>query len=130
MTIVRSEEELKAAMERKEKPIRIEGNYAKELYEKYQEKKKKKKKRGLIAGGAIAVAGLAAIPFTAGTSAAVTATGLTMMGLTVGTVTISLAELAVICGSITTISCFAIYKGAKVKFHIDPKTGVISCEIN
>ena len=64
---------------------------------KYQ-RRKKAKKGSLIAGGALALAGLVAMPFTGGASGAATAAGAGMMGLTIGTITLTTAELAIIAG--------------------------------
>lgn len=75
--------------------------------------RKRKIKRGATIGGvAIAIAGIVAIPLTGGASALASA-GI-MSGLVVGSVTISAAELAIICGA--TIAITGILKGGKVKY--------------
>lgn len=130
MVVVKSQAELKSAMARKEKHIRIEGPFAKELYNKIQ-KRKKIRKGALISGGVLALGGLLAAPFTGGGSLLGSATGLSMMGFTaatVGSITITTAELAIICG--TGIAFYAIYKGAKIKFHYNQQTGEVVCDIN
>lgn len=66
---------------------------------------------------ALIIGGIIAIPFTGGASSGVTAMGLAMTGLTVGTVTISTAELAILCGFI--IGMTGLLKGAKIKFCSD-----------
>lgn len=129
MVSVHSQAELKAAMDRKEKQIRIVGPYAKELYDKMQ-KKKKVKKGAVIAGGALAVGGILAAPFTGGTSLAGTATGLAMAGATIGAITLTAGELAMILGSATLVSMYAIYKGAKIKFSVNKQTGEVTGEID
>lgn len=97
MVQVYSKEELQKAIANNEKSIMVCGAYAQEMKSKYQ-RRKKAKKGSLIAGGALALAGLVAMPFTGGASGAATAVGAGMMGLTIGTVTLTAAELAIIAG--------------------------------
>ncbi|MBO5013135.1 MAG: hypothetical protein J6C57_03745 [Paludibacteraceae bacterium] len=97
MVQVYSKEELQKAIANNEKSIMVCGAYAQEMKSKYQ-RRKKAKKGSLIAGGALALAGLVAMPFTGGASGAATAVGAGMMGLTIGTITLTTAELAIIAG--------------------------------
>ena len=127
MIIVHSQAELKAAMDRKEKQITIVGPYAQEVAEKIQ-RKKKIKKGGMIAGGALAVGGILAAPFTGGTSLAGTVAGASMMGLTIGAITLTTAQLAIILGS--GIAAYGIYKGAIIVFEQDPVTGKLKIHID
>lgn len=129
MITVRSQAELKSAMDKKERQIRIVGPYAKELYNKMQTKKKVKR-GGLIAGGALIVGGILATPFTAGTSLGCTVAGLTVAGATIGTITISTLELSILLGSATLVSMYALYRGAKIKFSINKKNGEVTGEID
>lgn len=112
MVIVKTKNELKRAIERKQFPIKCVGELATQLT-----KKKKRAKKAKIGGALLALGGLVAIPFTGGASAAATATGLTAMGLTVGSVAISTAELAILVGGGVAIT--AILKGRKVKLQPD-----------
>lgn len=109
MVTVSTKEELKAAMDRNEPKILATGSLAESM------RKKSKVKKGLGIGGLLlAIGGVIMIPFTAGTSSALTAMGLTAAGLTV---TLSAAELAILCGF--TLASFGIIKGASVKFKSD-----------
>ena len=114
MVTVNTKAALKNAIENKQFPIQCTGAVAEEL-----KKKKKRTKRAKITGGALALAGLAAIPFTGGASAVATGAGLTAMGLTIGggAVVISTAELAILVGGGVAIT--AILKGRKVKLQPD-----------
>lgn len=114
MATVSTKAALKRAVENKQFPIRCTGEIAEQL-----KKKKKRSKRAKITGGALALAGLAAIPFTGGASAVATGAGLTAMGLTIGggAVAISTAELAILVGG--GIAMTAILKGRKVKLQPD-----------
>ena len=88
MTTVSTKQELISAIERREKQIIATGEIATSI--------RRKVKRGAKVGGVVlAIGGLLAIPFTGGASAGLTAAG---MALTVGTVTVSTAELAILCG--------------------------------
>ena len=90
MTIVSTKQELISAIERREKQITATGEIAASI------RRKVKVKKGAKVGGVVlAIGGLLAIPFTGGASAGLTAAG---MALTVGTVTVSTAELAILCG--------------------------------
>lgn len=122
MVTVHSKSELRSAMDKKEKKIRIVGPYAKELYDKMQ-KKKKIKKASLITGGALIIGGILAAPFTGGASLAGTGAGLTMAGATIGTISLTTAELAIIVGAGSSIALYGIYKGSKMKFYINKKMG-------
>ena len=108
-TTVRTKEQLKAAINRKEFPIRGVGEAAQMLI-----KKKKKAKRAKIAGGLIALAGIAALPFTAGMSSTAVAAGLTIGG---GGIVISTAELAILVGG--GVATLGVLKGRKVQLHAD-----------
>ncbi len=113
MVQVYSKKELQKAIANNEKSILVCGAYAQEMKTKYQ-RHKKAKKGSLIAGGALALAGLVAIPFTGGVSGAATATGIGMMGLTIGTVTLTTAELAIIAGF--GLGVIGVVKGFNVSF--------------
>lgn len=108
-TTVRTKEQLKTAIERKEFPIRCVGKAAEMLI-----KKKKNAKRAKIAGGLIALAGVAAIPFTAGVSSTAVGAGL---AIGAGVVVISTAELAILVGG--GVAVLGILKGRKVKLNKD-----------
>lgn len=84
-------------------------------------KKRKHKRIAIIDIVVHAVLGAVAIPFTGGAS-----TGIIAMGLTIGTVTISTAELAIICG--TVIATAGILKGGKVNFKVNAKDGSVEVE--
>ncbi|MBD5421778.1 MAG: hypothetical protein HDR49_01955 [Bacteroides sp.] len=117
MTIVTTKTELKNAIERKAFPISCRGEIAKQL-----KKRKKRSKRTKIAGAALLIGGIAAIPFTGGASSAgvaagATALGLSATGVVAGTVAISAAELAVILGG--TAAIIGILKNRKVKLGPD-----------
>lgn len=112
MTTVSTKQELVSAIERREKQIIATGEIAKRF------RKQVKVKKGAKVGGLVlAIGGLIAIPFTGGASGGLTAAG---MALTVGTVTISAAELAILCG-------FALaYKAiGKCKVEFEPNGHVI-----
>ena len=111
MRTVRTENELKAAFETKEKKIVVVGQMAKDMAQKSQRKKKAK-----ATGIAVALASLAAIPFTLGGSAAGVALG---MGLTIGTLSLSATELAILCG--TAVAIYGIQKASKVSFKVNEK---------
>lgn len=113
MVQVYSKEELQKAIANNEKSIMVCGAYAQEMKTKYQ-RHKKAKKGSLIAGGALALAGLVAMPFTGGASGAATAVGAGMMGLTIGTVTLTAAELAIIAGF--GLGVIGVVKGFNVSF--------------
>lgn len=83
--------------------------------------KRKRKRAAMIGGAAIAFLGAFAIPFTAGAS-----TGIIAMGLTAGSVTVTTAELAMICG--TVIAMAGVIKGGRVKFKVNAKDGSVEVE--
>lgn len=116
-TIVYTKNELENALSSKSFPIIIKGEYAKEIKKKYKTQKRLKK-GALIGGVTTAVAGLFAMPFTGGASGAVAAIGLTATGLAIGTVTISVAELSVLCGF--TLGLIGLFQGRKVKVRFGP----------
>ena len=103
----------------------VKGSLASEIREKF-EKRKKVRKGAAIAGGAIAVAGIVAAPFTGGTSLVGTAVGLGAMGLTIGTITISIGELALLLGA--ALVAYGIYKNCKVTFNKDGSITVEPCK--
>lgn len=107
MRTVSTEEQFKEALEQREKKILCKGEVAK----KFQQIKKRKK-MAKTGGIAIALAGLAAAPFTGGISLAGTA-----MGLTVGALTISAGELAIILGA--AVAIYGISRGCKITFNSD-----------
>lgn len=87
--MITKEEDLKKALEANQKHIVVGGELAQKIIKRT--KRKKAIKRTAIATG---ILGVLAAPFTAGTSLGVSA-----MALTAGTLTISAAELALICGT-------------------------------
>ena len=103
----------------------VKGSLASEICEKYKTRKKVCKSTA-IAGGAIAVAGIVAAPFTGGTSLAGTAVGLGAMGLTIGTITISIGELALLLGA--GLAVYGIYKKCKVTFNKDGSVTIEPCK--
>ncbi len=116
MIIVSTKEELKQALERRETKIVATGDLARDMRSRM--KSRRRVKKGMLIGGvATAAAGIVAIPFTGGASAGLTAAGLTAAGLTFGTLTISGAELAILCGF--ALSMYGLKKGCKVKFNKD-----------
>lgn len=113
MVTVSTKAQLKAAIEQKQFPIKCVGEIAEQM-----RKKKKRTTKTKIAGAAIALAGVAAIPFTGGASAVVTGAGLTAMGLT-----ISVTELAILVGG--GVAIVAILKGRKITAQVDGKSVII-----
>ena len=110
MITVYTEEELKRAFANKEGKIICQGKLAEKL------QRKRRVRKNLKCGGVLlALAGIAAIPFTGGTSAVATAVGVS--ALTIGTVTISAVELAIILGF--ALAAYGIHKNCKVKFNKD-----------
>ena len=89
MKTVYSKKELDDAYASGERTIIVKGEFAQQIRTRCKVKKAAK-----ITSGLVAVAGIAAVPFTGGAS--LLATG---AGLTIGTLTISAAELAVTLGS-------------------------------
>lgn len=112
MITVSTKEELKRALENKEKQIKVTGELAETM-----RRKSKVRKASKFGAAALIIGGIIAIPFTGGASSGVTAMGLAMTGLTVGTVTISAAELAILCGFV--LGMTGILSGAKIKFCSD-----------
>lgn len=114
MVTVTTKDQLKQAISNKQFPILCKGEIAHQL-----KRRKKISRAAKIGGAALAIGGIAAIPFTGGASAAATATGLTAMGLTIGAggVAISTAELAILVGGGVAIT--GILKGKVVKLNPD-----------
>ena len=123
MKTVYTKEELAETLKKGETAL-VKGSLASEIREKF-EKRKKVRKGAAIAGGAIAVAGIAAAPFTGGTSLVGTAVGLGAMGLT-GTFIISIGELALLLGA--ALAAYGIYKNCKVKFNMDGSVTIEPCK--
>lgn len=113
MRTVRTKGELENAILERERSIRVTGDLARRMISKHNRRKK-----SLLYGG-IALTGisLVAIPFTGGLSSAGIMTGITATGLTIGTVTMTTAELLIICGTLLGIG--GIIVGAKVTFYGD-----------
>ena len=111
MRTVKTEEELKAAFEAKETKIIVKGPMAERMV-----KKSKTKKATKIAGIALVVASLAAIPFTFGASSAGVAAGLTVGG---SALVVSAGELAILCGF--ALGVYGIYKGSRVTYRMTPE---------
>ena len=124
MKTVYTKEQLEETLKKGETAL-VKGSLASEIRKKY-ETKIKVRKRTRIAGGAIAVAGLVAAPFTGGTSLAGTAVGLGAMGLTIGVITISIGELALLLGA--ALAAYGIYKNCKVTFNKDGSITVEPCK--
>lgn len=111
MKTVYTKNEFRRAMEAGERKIIIKGALAKSITNAH--KAKKASKASLIG---TAVAAAAAIPFTGGASLPVM--GASLAGLTIGTVTISAAELAILCGLV--LGAIALRKGyRRIKFNPD-----------
>ena len=124
MKTVYTKEQLEETLKKGETAL-VKGSLASEICEKY-ETRKKVRKGSAIAGGAIAVAGIVAAPFTGGISLAGTAVGLGAMGLTIGTITISIGELALLLGA--GLAAYGIYKGCKVTFNKDGSVTIEPCK--
>ena len=124
MKTVYTKEQLEETLKKGEKAL-VKGSLASEIRKKY-ETRKKVRKGAAIAGGAIAVAGIVAAPFTGGTSLAGTAVGLGAMGLTIGTITISIGELALLLGA--GLAAYGIYKKCKVTFNKDGSVTIEPCK--
>lgn len=103
--VVYTQSDFENAIRNRQSEIIVGGELAQRIIEKYEAKKRKKR-----LGIALAIASIAAIPFTGGTS-------LALMGLTIGTVTISATELAILCGFILGLT--GILKGAEIEFRPD-----------
>ena len=124
MKTVYTKEELAETLKKGETAL-VKGSLACEIREKF-EKRKRVRKGAAIAGGAIAVAGIVAAPFTGGTSLVGTAAGLGAMGLTIGIITISIGELALLLGA--ALAAYGIYKNCKVKFNMDGSVTIEPCK--
>ena len=124
MKTVYTKEELAETLKKGETAL-VKGSLASEIRKKY-ETRKKVRKSTVITGGAIAVAGLVAAPFTGGTSLVGTAAGLGAMGLTIGTITISIGELALLLGA--ALVAYGIYINCKVTFNKDGSITVEPCK--
>ena len=111
MRTVYTKEELEKAFTQREKVICVKGALAQKIISN----KRRSKTTTLLGGLSLVAMSLAAIPFTGGASSAGVATGLSIAGLTVGSVTISTAELAILCG--TALGFAGIIAGAKVTFN-------------
>lgn len=119
MITVTTKQEFEQALQNREPLILCKGDAAKPFL------KQRKRKRGAIIGGiTAAVAGIAAIPLTGGLSA-IGSMGV-IAGLTAGTLTITAAELAIICG--TAIAITGILKGGRVRFVTSAQDGSVSVE--
>ena len=117
MVTVRNKQELEVALKNKADSIRIEGPYAKTFARAIRSKRKKSK--AAIGLGALALTGgIAAAPFTGGTSLAGSVMGATAMGLTIGTATISAGELAMILG----FAAYALYRKYTIKIEKGDKS--------
>ena len=101
------------AFEEKEQVICAKGHVARIIKSKI----KRRKYQAILSGVILCGISLAAIPFTGGFSSAGVATGVSVFGLTMGSVTITTAELAIICGTILGLG--SIIAGAKVTFSSD-----------
>ena len=121
---VYTKEELAETLKKGETAL-VKGSLASEIRKKY-ERRKKVRKSTAITGGAIAVAGLVAAPFTGGTSLVGSAVALGAMGLTIGTITISIGELALLLGA--ALVAYGIYKNCKVTFNKDGSITVEPCK--
>lgn len=112
MVTVRNKEELEVALKNKANSIRIEGPYAK-AFARTIRSRRKKTKVAIGLGTLALIGGIAAAPFTGGTSLAGSVMGATAMGLTIGTATISAGELAMILG----FAAYALYRKYTIKFE-------------
>ena len=124
MKTVYTKEQLEETLKKGE-TASVKGSLASGICEKYKTRKKVCKSTA-IAGGAIAVAGIVAAPFTGGTSLVGTAVGLGAMGLTIGVITISIGELALLLGA--ALAAYGIYKNCKVTFNKDGSITVEPCK--
>lgn len=108
--MITTEKELKKALEANQKQIVVGGELAQKIIKRT--KRKKTIKRTAIAAG---ILGVLAAPFTAGTSL-----GASAMALTAGSLTISAAELALICGT----AALLFTKGS-FDVEVDEKNGKV-----
>jgi len=113
MATVSTKEELKKALEAKERRIVVIGELAASMRKKHTVKKASK-----IGGIALIAGGIIAAPFTGGTSLAGTVTGLGLVAAGAAlTITMSAAELAILCGCL--LGAYGIHKKCKVIFKPD-----------
>ena len=124
MKTVYTKEQLEETLKNGETAL-VKGSLASEIRKKYETRKKVRKSTA-ITGGAIAIAGLVAAPFTGGTSLVGSAVALGAMGLTIGTITISIGELALLLGA--SLAAYGIYKNCKVKFNMDGSITIEPCK--
>lgn len=112
MVTVSTKEGLQQALKNRESQIKVTGELAKSM------RKKSKIKKGTKIGGALLIiGGIVAIPFTGGASSGLVVAGATATALTIGTVSITAAELAILCGFV--LGMTGILMGAEVEFHPD-----------
>lgn len=109
MISVSSKEGFQRALENKEPQILVTGELATSMRNRAKVKKASK-----VGAAALVIGGIVSIPFTGGASAALTAMGLSATALTAGIITVSYAELAVLCGFV--IGLTGMLEGAKVEF--------------
>lgn len=120
MKTVHTKEELVAALKSGETHIIAKGEIAETL-----RKKKKRRTAALIGGGLLAVGGIIAAPFTGGASIPI---GLAS-GFTVGAVTMTTAELLILCttgvglGALG-VAAYGIHKNRKVKLKFNANGSV------
>ncbi len=111
MKTVYTEKELQQAMKANEQRILIKGKLADKI--RLRKKAKNASRVGLLCA---AIAAAVAAPLTGGAS--IPMAGATLTGLTAGSLTISTAELAIICGF--ALGMTSLLKGyGKVKFNPD-----------
>lgn len=121
MVTVETKEGLKQAINNKETKILVAGELAKQM-----RKKSKVKKVAKTGGIILAIGSAIAIPFTAGASTAGVVAGVsTATAITIGSITLTTADLVVLCGFV--IAETAVLKGAKVNFNSD---GSVTVEPN
>lgn len=113
MKTIYTQDQLKQAIEEREQRICVRGSLASQFISE----KKRKMKKNLMMSIALLGACIFAVPFTGGVTAYGIPAGVTGLGLTVGTVTISTAELCILCGSI--LGVCGIISGAKVEVYKD-----------
>lgn len=120
MITVRSKQELEKAMRQEASQIKVVGSYAKTLAKKVERQNTAKNTAtgGGILAGILGVGCLIAAPFTGGASLlgeglVASAIGAGAIGLTIGTITITTAELAILCG--TALAALALKLGYDAK---------------
>lgn len=124
MITVYNKQELQEALKNKEQKIRVEGSYANELAQKIH-RKKKVSKAVMVGEAVVALGGLAAAPFTGGTSLAGSVAGMAAMGITAGAVTLTTAQLALILGVSASLLGYAIHKKYKITIKRDKDGGTV-----